>query len=87
MTLLLITDARDLSSFHPVGVAFPPYDATQLRDILEYRVEQAFYPNALSIRSFRYVLLLPLRETEMPVMLLICYQLQLTSVKKMAGPR
>jgi Cdc6-like AAA superfamily ATPase len=48
MTFLLITDARDLSSFHPVGVAFPPYDATQLRDILDYRVEQAFYPNALS---------------------------------------
>jgi len=36
-TPALITDARDLSSFHPVGVAFPPYDATQLRDILEYR--------------------------------------------------
>lgn len=47
-TPALITDARDLSSFHPVDVAFPPYDATQLRDILEYRVEQAFYPNALS---------------------------------------
>ena len=27
---------------------FPPYDAIQLRDILEYRVEQAFNPNALS---------------------------------------
>lgn len=45
---MLITDARDLLSFHPVDVAFPPYDAIQLRDILEYRVEQAFYPNALS---------------------------------------
>ena len=44
----LITDARDLSSFHPVDVAFAPYDASQLRDILEYRVEQAFYPSALS---------------------------------------
>jgi archaeal cell division control protein 6 len=44
----LITDARDRSSYNHVDVPFPPYDATQLRDILEYRVEQAFYPNALS---------------------------------------
>ncbi len=44
----LITDARDQSSYHYVDVTFPAYDAAQLRDILEYRVEQAFYPNALS---------------------------------------
>jgi cell division control protein 6 len=44
----LITDARDRSSYNYVDVPFPPYDSTQLRDILEYRVEQAFYPNALS---------------------------------------
>ncbi len=73
-TPALITDARDLSSFHPVGVAFPPYDATQLRDILEYRFEQAFYPNALSNDVIRYALSWPPRETETPVMLLICYQ-------------
>jgi Cdc6-like AAA superfamily ATPase len=50
------TNARDLSSFHPVDVSCRPYDATQLRDILEYRVEQVFYPNALRLRLFRYVL-------------------------------
>jgi archaeal cell division control protein 6 len=44
----LITDARDQSSYNYVDVTFPAYNATQLRDILEYRVEQAFYPNALS---------------------------------------
>jgi archaeal cell division control protein 6 len=44
----LITDARDQSSYNYVDVTFPTYNATQLRDILEYRVEQAFYPNALS---------------------------------------
>ena len=44
----LITDARDQSSYLYVDVTFPAYDAAQLRDILEYRVEQAFYPNALS---------------------------------------
>jgi cell division control protein 6 len=45
----LITDARDRSSYRYVDVTFPPYKAAQLRDILEYRVEQAFYPNALSV--------------------------------------
>ena len=44
----LITDARDQSSYLYVDVTFPAYDGVQLRDILEYRVEQAFYPNALS---------------------------------------
>jgi cell division control protein 6 len=44
----LITDARDQSSYHYVGVTFPAYDAAQLRDILKYRLEQAFYPNVLS---------------------------------------
>jgi cell division control protein 6 len=44
----LITDARNQSSYNYVDVTFPAYNATQLRDILEYRVEQAFYPNALS---------------------------------------
>jgi cell division control protein 6 len=44
----LITDARDQSSYLYVDVTFPAYDAAQLRDILEYRVEQAFYPDALS---------------------------------------
>ena len=43
----LITDARDQSSYHYVDVTFPPYNAEQLRDILEYRSEQAFYPYAL----------------------------------------
>jgi Cdc6-like AAA superfamily ATPase len=46
--LELISNARDLSSFHPVDVSCRPYDATQLIDILEYHVEQVFYPNALS---------------------------------------
>jgi cell division control protein 6 len=43
-----ITDARDQSSYLYVDVTFPAYDAIQLRDILEYRVEQAFYPDALN---------------------------------------
>jgi len=44
----LITDARDQSSYLYADVTFPAYNAIQLRDILEYRVEQAFYPNALN---------------------------------------
>ncbi|MGZ4864622.1 MAG: Cdc6/Cdc18 family protein [Halobacteriota archaeon] len=48
MTLMRSSLMRALSSFHPVGVTFSSYDAMQLRDILEYRVEQAFYPDALS---------------------------------------
>jgi Cdc6-like AAA superfamily ATPase len=86
-TPALITDARDLPSFHPVGAAFPPYDATQLRDILEYRVEQAFYPNALSNEVIRYALPWPPRETATPVTLLICYQQLLTFVKKKVDHR
>jgi len=43
----LITDARDQSSYHYVDITFPPYNADQLRDILGYRGEQAFYPHAL----------------------------------------
>jgi cell division control protein 6 len=39
---------RDQSSYVYLDVTFPAYDAAQLRDILEYRVEQAFYPDALS---------------------------------------
>jgi archaeal cell division control protein 6 len=43
----LITDARDQSSYHYVDIAFPPYNADQLREILEYRSEHAFCPRAL----------------------------------------
>jgi cell division control protein 6 len=44
----LITDARYQSSYRYVDVTFPAYVAAQLMDILEYRVDRAFYPNALS---------------------------------------
>ena len=43
----LITDARDQSLYHYIDVTFPPYNADQLRDTLEYRGEQAFYHHAL----------------------------------------
>jgi Cdc6-like AAA superfamily ATPase len=43
----LITDVRDQFSYHYFDVTFPPYIRDQLRDILEYRLEQAFYPHAL----------------------------------------
>ena len=43
----MITDARDQSSYHYVDVTFPPYNADQLREILEYRSEHAFCPHAL----------------------------------------
>jgi len=45
--LRLITDARDQSSYHYVDITFPPYNADQLRNILQYRSKQAFYPQAL----------------------------------------
>jgi Cdc6-like AAA superfamily ATPase len=38
----LITDAKDQSSYHYLDVTFPPYNADQLRDILECRGEQVF---------------------------------------------
>ncbi|AFK21838.1 ORC1-type DNA replication protein [Pyrococcus sp. ST04] len=40
-------DPRVLSSLSEEEVVFPPYDATQLRDILTQRAEEAFYPGVL----------------------------------------
>ena len=43
----MIDDLRVTSSFNPKKVPFPPYDANQLRDILDYRAERAFNPDVL----------------------------------------
>ena len=43
----LIKDERVSSSFTPKKINFPPYNANQLREILEYRAELAFHPNVL----------------------------------------
>jgi len=43
----MITDPRVLSSFQPRRINFPPYNANQLTEILEYRAERAFYDNVL----------------------------------------
>ena len=41
-------DPRVKSSLGEEEIVFPPYDATQLRDILQHRAETAFKPNILS---------------------------------------
>lgn len=41
-------DPRVKSSLGEEEIVFPPYDATQLKDILQHRAEVAFKPNALS---------------------------------------
>jgi cell division control protein 6 len=41
-------DPRVKSSLGEEEIVFPPYDANQLRDILEHRAEEAFEPEALS---------------------------------------
>ncbi len=41
-------DPRVKSSLGEEEIVFPPYDANQLRDILEHRAETAFKPDALS---------------------------------------
>ncbi len=41
-------DPRVKSSLGEEEIVFPPYDATQLRDILQHRADIAFKPNALS---------------------------------------
>jgi cell division control protein 6 len=41
-------DPRVKSSLGEEEIVFPPYDANQLRDILEHRAEAAFEPGALS---------------------------------------
>jgi len=43
----MITDPRVLSSFQPRKINFPPYNAPQLVEILEYRAERAFYDGVL----------------------------------------
>ena len=43
-----LLDPRVRSSLGEEEIVFPPYDATQLQDILEHRSEEAFEPNALS---------------------------------------
>jgi len=43
----MITDKRVLSSFNPVKIVFPKYNASQLEDILRYRAERAFYEDVL----------------------------------------
>jgi cell division control protein 6 len=41
-------DPRVKSSLGEEEIVFPPYDANQLRDILEHRAEEAFEPGALT---------------------------------------
>jgi cell division control protein 6 len=41
-------DPRVKSSLGEEEIVFPPYDANQLRDILEHRAEEAFEPDALT---------------------------------------
>jgi len=43
----MIDDLRVLSSFKPRKIGFSPYNAVQLREILEYRAERAFHPGVL----------------------------------------
>jgi len=43
-----LLDPRVRSSLGEEEIVFPPYDATQLQDILEHRAEEAFEPDALS---------------------------------------
>ncbi|MBC7129176.1 MAG: AAA family ATPase [Thermoplasmatales archaeon] len=43
----MIDDPRVLSSFKPRKINFPPYNAPQLVEILEYRAEKAFNPGVL----------------------------------------
>ena len=43
-----LLDPRVRSSLGEEEIVFPPYDATQLQDILEHRSEEAFEPDALS---------------------------------------
>ncbi len=43
----MITDRRVLSSFNPIKMVFPKYNAEQLGDILEYRAKEAFYDGVL----------------------------------------
>lgn len=43
----MIDDLRVLSSFKPRKIVFSPYNAAQLREILEYRAERAFHPGVL----------------------------------------
>lgn len=43
----MITDRRVLSSYNPIKIVFPKYNANQLEDILRSRAEQAFYEGVL----------------------------------------
>lgn len=43
----MITDKRVLSSFNPVKIVFPKYNASQLEDILRYRAERVFHGDIL----------------------------------------
>jgi len=43
----MIDDPRVLSSFQPRRINFPPYNARQLIEILEYRAEKAFHEGVL----------------------------------------
>ncbi len=43
----LINDKRVLSSFNPIKIVFPKYNAIQLQDILQYRAKMAFYEGVL----------------------------------------
>jgi len=43
----MIRDKRVLSSFNPIKIVFPKYNALQLRDILWSRAEKAFYEGVL----------------------------------------
>lgn len=43
----MITDKRVLSSFNPIKITFPKYNADQLRNILEVRAKDAFYEGVL----------------------------------------
>ncbi len=44
----MVDDLRVQSSFNPKKVPFPPYNAYQLHDILEYRANRAFNPDVLT---------------------------------------
>lgn len=43
----MIMDKRVLSSFNPIKITFPKYNAIQLRNILEIRAKDAFYEGVL----------------------------------------
>jgi len=49
LTFMELLESRVNSSLGPEEMNFPPYDANQLRDILQERAKEAFFPEVLDV--------------------------------------